>query len=107
MNREAVDRIVRAYREGLASVLGNDLDQVILFGSQAREDARAESDIDVLCVMRSPIDYGSLIERTSELTATLSLKHDVVLSRAFVTKAECETRQLPFLMNIRREGVPV
>ncbi len=107
MKQETVDRIVRAYRDGLAAALGDDLDQVILFGSQAREDARAESDIDVLCVMRGPVDYGGLIGRTSELTAALSLERDVVLSRAFVTKTEYETRQLPFLMNVRREGVPV
>ena len=64
-------------------------------------------DIDVLCVMSGSIDHGQLIERTSELTARLSLQHDVVLSRAFVSREAYDSRQLPFLMNVRREGVPL
>ncbi len=101
------DEILRAYRAGLTEALGNALDAVILYGSHARGEERAESDIDVLCVMRGALDYGEMIARTSALTARVSLEYGVVLSRAFVTRGEYETRQLPFLMNVRREGVAV
>lgn len=99
--------VVRAYRDGLRSVLGEVLDTVLLYGSHARGEERAESDIDVLCVLRESFDYGDMIARTSELTARLSLEYGVVLSRAFVTRDDYESRQLPFLMNVRREGVAV
>ena len=101
------DEILHVYRAGLREALREALEAVILYGSHARGDDRKESDIDVLCVMRSPFDYGEMIARTSALTARLSLEHGVVLSRAFVTRDEYETRQLPFLMNVRREGVSV
>lgn len=101
------DEILSAYRSGLEEVLEEDLDAVILYGSHARGEDRKESDIDVLCVMREPFDYGEMIARTSTLTARLSLEYGVALSRAFVTRDEYETRQLPFLMNVRREGIAV
>lgn len=107
MSSAAVHSVLQEYRDALAEEFGEQLEQVILYGSQARRDAREESDIDVLCVMREPFDYGEMISRSSEVTARLSLRYDVVLSRTFVTRREYETRQLPFLMNIRREGVPV
>jgi len=101
------DEILHAYRAGLTEALGNALDAVILYGSHARGEDRADSDIDVLCVMRGAFDYGEMIARTSALTARVSLEYGVVLSRAFVTREEYETRQLPFLMNVRREGLAV
>jgi len=91
----------------LPSILGDALHSVVLYGSQARGDAQKRSDIDVLCIMREPFDYGDLIERTSELTARLSLKHDVVISRAFVSIEDYESTRSPFIMNVRKEGILV
>jgi hypothetical protein len=39
--------------------------------------------------------------------ADLSLQHDVVISRAFVSNERFEREQTPFLLNVRREGVTV
>lgn len=102
-----VQEALSEYRDGLAAVLGEQLDRIILYGSQARGDAEASSDIDVLCVTRGPFDYAELMRSTSKVTAAISLQYGVVLSRSFVTCSDFETRQLPFLMNVRREGIVV
>lgn len=107
MDRVKLREVLCEYREGLKAELGEQLERVILYGSHARGDALEGSDIDVLCVLREQFDLGEMIRRTSELTARLSLQHDVALSRTFVTRADYENRQLPFMMNVRREGVPV
>jgi predicted nucleotidyltransferase len=88
-------------------VLGDQLQAVILYGSQARGQARSGSDIDVLVVVRDDSDYADLIRRTSEVVAALSLQYDVVISRAFVSSERFEHEQTPFLLNVRREGVPI
>lgn len=100
-----IEQIIREYHSRLAEILGKDLEAVIVYGSQARGNAEEGSDIDVLCVMKTSFDYGDLLERTSEATAEISLKYDVVLSRTFVTSEDYSSRNTPFLMNVRREGI--
>ena len=105
--RNLVWAIVGEYRSRLKEILGDRLDSVVLYGSTARGDAGNDSDIDVLCIIRGEFDYGTLIELTSEAAGDLSLKYDVVIATAFVRSEEFQTRNTPFLMNVRREGVAV
>lgn len=103
-----IQHIVRQYREGLRKIFGDRLVDVRLFGSWARGQGRpGESDIDLLCLLRGPFDYGQALEATSELTARLSLKHDVVLSRVFSTEEEFAGSSRSFFQNVRRESVAV
>jgi hypothetical protein len=46
-----------------------------------------------------------MLERTSDATAEISLEYDIVISRVFVSREDYESKQTPFLMNVRREGV--
>ncbi|HAP31954.1 MAG TPA: nucleotidyltransferase [Firmicutes bacterium] len=86
-----IKQIVLEYREQLCGILGDELDSVVLYGSQARGEAIDSSDIDLLIVLRGPFDYASLIKKTSNLTAAVSLEHDVVISRVFVTRHDYQT----------------
>jgi uncharacterized protein len=105
MSQDLLKTILAELRRGLEAALGDRLESVYLFGSTARGEADPESDIDVLIVIRGPVDYGDLMRQTSALISQLSLAHDVVLSRSFVSKERFEREQSPFLLNVRREGV--
>lgn len=106
-SRSQLRKILKTLRQEFSLVLGDQFESMLLFGSQARGKARAESDVDVLVVVRGPFDYGDLIKRTSPIVSALSLQHDVVISRAFVTEEQFKYGQSPFLLNVRREGVVV
>ena len=107
MTREKLTEILEALRAGVAELMGDRLEAVYLYGSQARGDTRPDSDIDVLVVIRGDFDYFDLIEKTGLLVSILSLDNDTVIALAFVSKENYDKRQIPFLMNIRREGVLV
>jgi predicted nucleotidyltransferase len=91
----------------LSHLLGEKIEQILLYGSYARGEARDDSDLDILIVMSGEFDYAALIRQTSELIARLSLENDVVISRAFISKDRFENERSPFTLNIRREAVPL
>lgn len=107
MVNEALATILQELRETLVAVYGERLFQIILFGSQARNEASADSDIDILIVLNGEVDPARERTRTSELIAALSLAHDVVISVQFMPLARLEREISPFLINIRREGIAI
>jgi predicted nucleotidyltransferase len=107
MTRDQLVTILARLRIELVHILGPRLEAVYLYGSQARGDARSDSDIDVLVVMNGDFDLGKLLDKTLDLVADLSLEYDVVISRSFVSKERFDQEMSPFLMNVRREAVPV
>ncbi|MBW4691745.1 MAG: nucleotidyltransferase domain-containing protein [Lyngbya sp. HA4199-MV5] len=94
-------------KQSLAELYGDRLLHLTLFGSQARGDAEPDSDIDVLVVLKSPVNPGEEIKRTGQAIAALSLRYEVVISCLFMDETHYQTRNGSLLRNIRREGVPI
>jgi predicted nucleotidyltransferase len=102
-----VQKVLKKLKKELPHIYGEQLDSIILYGSRARGDERPDSDIDILIILKDDFNYSEMLRLSSDLAASLSLENDVVISRAFVSKEQFEQRQTPFLMNVRREGIPV
>jgi predicted nucleotidyltransferase len=102
-----IQKILKKLKKELLRIYGESVESIILYGSRARGDARDDSDIDILIVLNKDFNYSEILRLSSQLISSLSLENDVVISRAFVTKTQYDKLQIPFLMNVRREGVPV
>lgn len=99
--------ILAELRQSLTALYGARLVDVVLFGSQARGDAVTGSDIDVLIVLKGQVSQFEEVERTGDFTSALCLKYDVLISRIFIAEDDYLHSQMPFLLNVRREGIHV
>ncbi|HIK09121.1 MAG TPA: nucleotidyltransferase domain-containing protein [Oscillatoriaceae cyanobacterium M33_DOE_052] len=102
---QKIEEIVKKTSQEIKNIYGNQLDRIILFGSQARGDARPDSDIDVLIVLKNSFNYFQESQRISEPIAELCLEYNVLISCAFATLQKYQEYDSGFFRNIRREGV--
>ena len=89
----------------LQTIYQEDLDKVILFGSQARGDATNNSDIDILIVLKHPFFYYQEVQKISEFISDLCLEYNKVISCCFTTSQQWQTENSAFYRNIQREGI--
>ena len=102
-----IKRLLRELKQGLVRIYGERLKAVIVYGSYARGDYDAESDIDVLVVLKDYKQYGMEIDRTGELICSMSLDYGVTVSPIFMRERDWDKGEKPLLQNVYAEGVPV
>jgi predicted nucleotidyltransferase len=105
MPSEALRAVLGELQVLLRGLYEERLAALILYGSQARQSADADSDIDVMVVLNGTVDPGREIGRTGAPIAALSLKYDVVLSCLFVSSERFQNEHSPLLLNVRAEGI--
>ena len=92
------------------TALGDRLRGAYLYGSYARGDYDAESDVDILVLADVPRDKLAAYKKPFlKSTSDLGLEYDVVVT---VTLKDTDTFEkyldaVPFYQNVRKEGVPL
>lgn len=89
-------------------IFGSHLKDGFLYGSYARGDYHAESDIDILLTVDiPPEDICTYRRAVAEVSSDLSLKHDITISVAVAAKRQFDkyARELPYYQNVLREGI--
>lgn len=107
MTQEKLAEILAELHQYIEEVYGERLVQIILYGSQARGDAKPDSDIDILIVLQDPVDFVAEVKRTNHFIATLCLENNVVIASAFVGKERFQQENSGFFRNVRREGIVI
>ncbi len=107
LREERVPYLTERERAGLARFLerleaehGDHIQRVVLFGSRARGNGDAESDVDLLVVTAE--------EQDKAVVDSLTPKDDVVFFTLAISEAEYRRYQrlrLPLYVNLRRDGV--
>lgn len=98
---------LKELKEGLRHLYKRRLHRVYLYGSFARGDFDAGSDVDVLVVLAGPIEPETEITRVSAVASEICLKYDVLISTMPVAREEFDGDTQPFIEQIRHEVVRV
>ncbi len=98
------DKIVEEFAQKLREKFGDRVEQVILFGSYARDEFGEESDLDVLVIGNVKLD------EVLEISYPLSLKYGVYISPIVMSRDYFEMLKAEgtgFVKNVLREGVTI
>lgn len=101
-------KAVDIFVQRLQSRFAHDVIDVRLFGSKARNESNADSDLDVLILVSRP-DYD-LKHAILWLAAEISLAYDVLLSPRVVPPQawrEMVQRDTLFYRDVHAEGIPL
>ncbi len=100
-----LDSILQELSAILRGRYGDRYVRLWLYGSEARGEAHAESDVDVLLVLREVSHPTREIDRIADILADFNLRYGVLLSVLPVAEDALKTAEGPFWRNVRREGI--
>lgn len=104
---ENVRCALKELEHSLRELYGERAPVVKVYGSQARGEATADSDIDVLLIYPGKVRPGREIQRLRDILAEINLRYQELISVLPVSEKDYQGRMTPFWVHIRREGVPV
>jgi predicted nucleotidyltransferase len=105
MNKKlSIRPVLKKFKKEIKQINGDNLKKVILFGSQARGKVKKDSDIDIVLIFQKEPSI-KIKKRIREISNSLSLEYDIVISEFLVTQAEFQKYKTPFLLNVKKEGI--
>jgi predicted nucleotidyltransferase len=107
MDQQTIRSIVLKCKEVLSQYYGARLWGIILYGSMARGDADAGSDIDLLVILSTPFDYFAELRQIVDLLYPIQLESEQLISAKPALASGYEVGNLSLYRNARREGVLV
>jgi len=105
MNYSQLKPILQKLKQSLFGLYQDKLEAIILYGSQARGDAKEFSDIDLLVILKSNINPYQEIDNTSKIISQICLDYNVVISRHFISLDKYKNSKTPFIYNVEKEGI--
>jgi predicted nucleotidyltransferase len=101
------DLVLARIKEALAAAFGNRLRGVTLYGSEARGQADAESDIDLLVLLDGPIHDPQDSWDCIHALYPLVLEIERPIHAYPVTVEDYEKQEYPLYRNVKREGMAI
>ena len=92
-------------RRRLEEMYGDRLARVVLYGSQARDEAHRDSNVDVLVILRGPFNLYAEMKRLTGLQLDLFERYRVDIVFQPFEEQVYEDHAHPLMMNVHAEGI--
>lgn len=100
----AIDDILQTCKDTLEHHYGAQFKGLVLYGSVARGQMEAESDIDLLVLLSKPFDYSRELRRIVDLLYPVQLETEQLISAKPAAVDEFSIGKLELYRNAKREG---
>ena len=100
-----MNRIATKCRDVLEAAYGERFAGLVLYGSAARSDAQADSDLDLLVLLNGHVDFFRELRVITDLLYPVQLESERLVSAKPVPVDEYRTGSLQLYRNALREGV--
>jgi len=94
-------------KDRLDSVYGRRMKGLVLYGSEARGNARSDSDIDLLVLLDGKINYGRDLLRNISALYPISRRLGRRISAKPVSDKEYAEIQCPLYQRVHQEGIRI
>ncbi len=99
--------IARRCKHALARHYKNQFQGLVLYGSVAREQARPDSDIDLLVLLARPFDHSRELREIVDVLYPIQLESDQAISALPAAVDEFERGAWLLYRNARKDGIYV
>jgi predicted nucleotidyltransferase len=98
------DPALTRFRAALGELYGERLERVVLYGSRARGDYRADSDYDIAVFIERPEALGAELHRLADVETDILLETGAVIN-ALPFPAGAYRDRTGFMLGLREDGL--
>ncbi|OHB67677.1 MAG: hypothetical protein A2Y76_12975 [Planctomycetes bacterium RBG_13_60_9] len=102
-----IKRLMDQVKAHLHEMYGEGIKKVIVYGSHARGEATENSDVDVLVLVDQSLNPREVDDSLSNLLYDMLLDEGELVSVIVIPEDFFENHSLPFMLNVRKEGVTI
>ena len=106
-NINDISPVLKEVKESLQREYGNRLRGIVVHGSYARGEASEGSDIDLIILLDYINNFDKELDTIFKALDNIEYRYDILFSIIPIEEKEYVTRQLPVILNARKEGVMV
>lgn len=106
----SVQHVIYEFAKDMRKIFGLDLSRVLVYGSYARGDFTKDSDVDIMILVKTPVDeIHKYTDRVSDAAFEYLMNYGIDISPVIKNEEHFNywVDNLPYYRNVRDEGVIV